>query len=184
MVQWQGSGAVKAPTSAGSTPAPTPEMSDSKLFIVPVTFREASEFVGKLHRHNKPPRGCKFCIGVVDELRNMRGVAQCGRPIARALDDGLTLEINRTCTDGCRNANSALYGACRIIAKGMGYRRIITYTQADETGASLRGAGFVRVKDLPPRKGWADSTKTSKVRRDPVGTGGVARVLWEIRFNE
>ena len=34
------------------------------------------------------------------------GVAICGRPVARYLDDGLTLEILRCCTDGTYNACS------------------------------------------------------------------------------
>ena len=43
---------------------------------------------------------------------NLCGVAICGRPVARYLDDGLTLEILRCCTDGTDNACSKLYGAC------------------------------------------------------------------------
>lgn len=154
-----------------------------KLEIVPMSFRQASEFVGRLHRHTKPPAGTKFCIGVQDPEGRLRGVAMVGRPVARAYDDGRTAEVNRTCTDGCPNANSALYGAAWRAAKAMGYLRIITYTQADETGASMRAAGWTRVKDLPPRKGWADSTADPelKAKRDPVGNGGVPRVLWEVR---
>lgn len=148
------------------------------LHIRPITFRAASAFVAALHRHNKPPRGCKFCLGVHDSTGALRGVAQAGRPVARSFDDGRTLEINRTCTDGAPNANSCLYGACRAVAKGMGYLRVITYTQAEESGASLRGAGFVRVADLEPRGSWADSSKGKlKAMRDPVGNGGAARVL-------
>lgn len=150
-----------------------------------MTFRAASEFVSRLHRHNKPPRGCKFCLGVQDESGKLVGVAQCGRPIARAFDDGLTLEINRTCTDGTANANSCLYGACRAVAKAMGYRRLITYTQAEESGASLRGAGFVLVKKLEARASWAASSgEAYRKKRDPVGNGGVERVLWEIVFEK
>lgn len=65
----------------------------------------------------------------------------------------------------------------------MGYRRCITYTQADETGASLRAAGWVKVKDLAPRASWAESTAKPelKAKRDPIGNGGVGRTLWEIR---
>jgi len=72
-----------------------------------------------------------------------------------------------------------LYGACRRAAFAMGYRRIITYTQADETGASLRGAGFDRVKELAPRASWAQSSVKLHGLRDPVGSGGVGRVLWQ-----
>lgn len=146
--------------------------------IVPISFKEACDFVRKLHRHNKPPRGHKFSVGLHDD-NGLCGVAQCGRPVARALDDGLTLEINRTCTDGTRNANSMLYGACRAAARALGYLRLITYTQADESGASLRAAGFRRAADLPARGSWAESSVKSRAIRDPIGNGGVARVRWE-----
>lgn len=154
------------------------------LCVCPITFRKAAEFVGQFHRHNKPPRGCKFCVGINDTSGKLRGVAMCGRPVARHFDDGLTLEINRTCTDGSKNANSKLYGACRAIARAMGYRRIVTYTQAQESGASLHASGFVRVRDIPARGSWANSTQNEQLRkmRDAIGTGGVDRVLWEVRF--
>ncbi len=151
------------------------------LSVAPVSFREACEFVAAHHRHNKPPRGHKFSVALRRGAA-LVGVAMAGRPVARALDDGMTLEVNRTCTDGTRNANSMLYGAVWRAAVAMGYRRCITYTQADESGASLRAAGWVRVAELPPRCGWAASTKDESLKqmRDPVGSGGVARVRWQI----
>ena len=148
--------------------------------IVPITLKTTKEFVAKHHRHNKPPTGWKFGVGLKngDELV---GVATAGRPVARHFDDGVTLEVNRTCTDGTRNANSMLYGAIWRAAKAMGYKRAITYTQANETGASLRAVGWVKVKELPARKSWAESSVKMREKRDPVGNGGVQRILWEIR---
>ena len=150
------------------------------LRIRPVTFADAKRFVIDHHRHNKPPVGHKFSVGVEQDGK-LCGVAMAGRPVARALDDGKTLEVNRTCTDGTPNANSMLYGAVWRAAKAMGYERCVTYTQADETGASLRAAGWVREKELPPRKSWAESSVKLRDAKDPVGNGGVARVRWEIR---
>lgn len=152
------------------------------LKLRPITLRQAREFVAEHHRHNKPPVGWKFGVGVVSG-ESLAGVATAGRPIARHYDDGLTLEVNRTCTNGARNANSMLYGAVWRAAKAMGYVRCITYIQDDETGASLKAAGWVKVKDLPARPGWAASTAGAELRakRDPVGNGGVDRQLWEIR---
>ena len=121
-------------------------------------------------------------LGVQDELLKLQGVAVIGRPCARAFDNGLTAEVSRTCTDGARNANSKLYGACRQIAKAMGYERLITYTEDGESGASLKAAGFVLVKELPPRKNWAQSSLKLREKRDPEGRGNVKRFLWEIRF--
>ncbi|EES5073403.1 TPA: hypothetical protein RZV78_005547 [Escherichia coli] len=125
--------------------------------------------------------GHKFSIGLRNDAGELTGVATAGRPVARHFDDGLTLEVNRTCTTGERNANSALYGVVWRAAKDMGYRRCITYTRADESGASLRAAGFVRVKELPSGKSWAESSVALKSTRDPVGSGGVPCVLREIR---
>ena len=152
-----------------------------RLLVIPVSFRQAAAFVTEYHRHHKAPLSHKFSIGVEDQTGKLRGVAMIGRPVARHFDDGHTLEVNRTCTDGCPNANSALYGAAWRAAKALGYRRLITYTQAGETGASLRAAGWHVVAERPARKGWADSTSDERLRsmRDPVGAGGVQRSLWE-----
>lgn len=150
------------------------------LSVIPVTFRQACLFVTELHRHNKAPRGHKFSIGLESD-GVLVGVVMVGRPVARALDDGRTAEVNRTCTDGTANANSMLYGAAWRAAKAMGYRRMITYTQADESGASLRAAGWVRTAELPARGSWAESSVKLKGLRAEDGNGGVTRQRWEIR---
>src|SRR3990167_10013504 len=102
-----------------------------------MTIEQANEFVRRLHRHSRPVVGAKFSIGVMQE-DCLVGVAIVGRPVARRLDDGLTAEITRVCTDGTRNANSMLYAACRKAAKAMGHTRIFTYTLPEEGGARLR----------------------------------------------
>lgn len=150
------------------------------LELVPVKFRTAASFVRSLHRHHKAPTGWLFGIGLQDQNGALRGVAMVGRPISRAFDNGRTVEVNRTCTDGAQNANSMLYGASWRAAKAMGYRRAITYTQDGESGASLKAAGWRKVKDLPARKSWAASSVRLRDLRDPIGAGGVGRALWEI----
>lgn len=110
--------------------------------IRPLTFREACAFIVQHHRHHRPPVGCKFCLGLFDGDK-LVGCAVCGRPVSRYLDDGLTCEINRLCTDGTKNACSMLYGACCRVAKAMGYKRIITYILQSESGVSLRASNFV-----------------------------------------
>lgn len=109
--------------------------------IIPCTYRDAKNYIDMYHRHHNASIGCKFCIAVADES-GIHGVAMCGRPVSRYLDDGLTLEINRVCTDGSRNACSMLYGACCRIAKAMGYEKCITYTLVSENGASLKASNF------------------------------------------
>lgn len=113
-----------------------------KLEIVPISLKTANTYVTENHRHHKACRGCKFCIGVKSDVGELCGVAICGRPVSRYYDDNLTLEINRLCTNGAKNACSILYGACIRIAKAMGYKRIVTYTLQSENGASLKASNF------------------------------------------
>lgn len=128
--------------------------------IRPITFRQACDFVNEHHRHHKPTVGCKFSLGLFDESK-LVGVAICGRPVSRKLDDGLTCEINRLCTDGTRNACSMLYGACCRVAKEMGYERIITYILESENGASLKASNFV-CEGLAGGLKWTGSRDTGQ----------------------
>lgn len=112
-----------------------------KLRIIPCTYRQAADYVNRYHRHHNASVGCKFCIAVSDGEAE-HGVAICGRPVSRHLDNGYTLEILRVCTDGTPNACSMLYGACCRIAKQMGYTDVYTYTLRSEDGASLKASNF------------------------------------------
>lgn len=109
--------------------------------IIPITYRQAKEYVNSNHRHHIASQGCKFCIGLQNGAE-LVGVAMCGRPVSRKLDDGFTLEITRVCTDGTPNACSMLYGACVRVGKHMGYKKIITYILKSEDGASVKAANF------------------------------------------
>ena len=71
--------------------------------IVPISLKEANEYVTEHHRHHKAVRGCKFCVALKSD-DEIVGVAICGRPVSRHLDNGETLEINRLCTNGYKNA--------------------------------------------------------------------------------
>ncbi len=112
------------------------------LKVVPVSLKTANAFVNEHHRHHKGVTGHKFSIGCEADGR-LVGVAIMGRPVSRYLDDGLTLEVNRLCTTGEKNACSMLYAAAARAARAMGYRKIITYTLDTEPGTSLRAAGWV-----------------------------------------
>lgn len=111
------------------------------LRVVPCTRSQAFAFVAEHHRHHKVPAGALWSLAVLDDDR-LCGVAVVGRPVARGLDDGLTAEVTRCCTDGTRNACSILYARARRAAFAMGYRRVVTYTLPEEGGASLRAAGW------------------------------------------
>jgi len=114
------------------------------LEIIPIEFSEAKIFVEKWHRHHKVPIGHKFSIACADEEKIV-GVAIIGRPVARMLQDGWTLEVIRLTTDGTKNACSKLYAAAWRIVKAMGYKRLITYILDTEPGISLRAAGWREV---------------------------------------
>ncbi|WP_245820139.1 XF1762 family protein [Amycolatopsis azurea] len=146
------------------------------MTIVPITFRQACDFIAAHHRHHRPPRGMKFAVGVAQETE-LVGVAIVGRPVARHLDDGVSVEVTRTCTTGARNANSKLYGVSWRVARTLGFQRLITYTQDGESGASLRAAGFRPVADLRPRPGWSTVSRP----RESRGVDGIRRTRWEIR---
>ncbi|GAA2830446.1 XF1762 family protein [Nonomuraea rubra] len=166
------------------------------LRIVPVSFRDACGFVSMWHRHLQPPRGHKFSVGIADSADRLIGVAIVGRPVARRLDDGMTLEVIRTATDGTRNANSMLYGTAWRAAKALGYRRLITYNhtrvsgpvcggsclhwscrsiRAGESGASLRAAGWRVIAQRRPKPGWDRPSRP----RAANGSEGIPRTLWE-----
>jgi hypothetical protein len=147
----------------------------SAVQIIPITFGAAIAFIQAHHRHHRPPVGCKFCLAVADR-GVVVGVLTAGRPVARLLDDGRTIEVTRCCTDGTRNACSMLYGAARRIARDMGYRRIITYTLTAEAGASLKASGWRRAAET--RGGSWDRPARRRADRHPVA----AKVRWECMF--
>lgn len=145
------------------------------LHLVPVRFRDAAAFTAMWHRHHHPPVGMVFAVGAADDEGVLRGVAIVGRPVARLFDNGQTLEVTRTATDGTFNCNSLLYGAAWRATKALGYTRLITYTQAGETGASLRAAGWRVIAERTANPGWDRPSRP----RQPTGTEGIPRTLWE-----
>lgn len=143
-----------------------------KLTLAPLSFAEACAFVAQHHRHHAAPQGHKFSLQVHDGSE-VRGVVMVGRPIARHLDDGLTLEVTRCCTDGAKNACSMLYGAAWRAARALGYTRLVTYTLASEAGSSLRGAGWRPVGHTRGGEWTRPSRPRPHVRQPGVKT------LWE-----
>lgn len=93
------------------------------IHAVPIKLREAAEFVGNFHRHNKPPVGGLYAVGASDGVR-LIGVAIVGRPVSRRLDDGQTAEVTRCCVmdDAPKGACSFLYARCWQAAKALGWR--------------------------------------------------------------
>jgi len=149
-------------------------MTQPRLAVCPLPLDEANAFVAQHHRHHQPVVGHKFSIGVADETGTVRGVAIIGRPVARMLDDGLTLEVTRLATDGCPNACSALYAAAWRACKALGYRRLGTYILDSEPGTSLIAAGWRLVNT---RAGGGEWGRDGRPRVDKHPTQGKLR--WE-----
>jgi hypothetical protein len=142
------------------------------LTLMPCHLAEANAFVAAHHRHHGRVVGAKFALAAAVEGRIV-GVAIVGRPVARGLQDGFTVEITRVATDGTPNACSFLYSAARRAAMALGYRRVVTYTLASEPGTSLRAAGWratARVRARP----WSCRARPRTIKAPPA-----EKVRWE-----
>lgn len=176
-------------TEGGQTTATGLPDTATRLRTEPLPFAQACAFVNMHHRHLSSPVGHLYAVGcLAGDL--LVGVAIVGRPVARGLDDGSTVEVTRVATNGTRNACSMLLGAVRREAARKGYGRVITYTLPEESGASLRAAGFAQEgttagggwscptrpredaqRDQRPKSRWA-SPATAKIRRQARPTTG------------
>jgi len=128
--------------------------------VVPLSLKEANDFVTKYHRHNKKTVGHKFSIGAIHQ-DDLVGVAIIGRPVSRHLDEKFTVEVLRVCVkdDSPRNTCSFLYGRCWRIWQAMGGKKILTYTLAIESGSSMKAVGWEKVHTTKPvkiGKGWTN----------------------------
>ena len=118
--------------------------------IKPISLASANAYVIANHRHHKRVRGHKFSLGLfVDDV--LRGVVIVGRPVARCLDDGLTLELLRVCTDGIKNGCSILISQAKKAARALHYKKLLTYILAEESGVSCIAAGMSKVADVRGR---------------------------------
>lgn len=143
--------------------------------FAPVTLAQANSFVSMFHRHNKPVVGARLWLGLMlgDELI---GVAIAGRPLARTIDDGKTLDISRVCVkEGFPNANSMLYGRMKKIGQLMGYRRIITYTLKTEAQSSLLAIGATPNEATKPHQ-WTTPSRG----RYQSQIYNVEKIRWEL----
>lgn len=138
-----------------------------RLTVVPCELAEANAFIAHYHRHRGKVVGHRFSIAVADEAGTVRGVATVGRPSARMLQDGWTLEVTRCATDGCPNACSALYAAAWRAGRAMGYRRLVTYTLTAEPGTSLKVAGFKDVGVVTKGRSW-NGPNRPRVNKHPL----------------
>lgn len=144
------------------------------LSIVPLSQRQAHAFVDRTHRHLQSPRGDVIRVGLTRD-GVLVGVGVAGRPSSRHQQDGATLEITRVAViSGVDNGCSKIYAALRRAASNLGYKRVITYTRADETGVSLRAAGF-REDGVSSGGSWS---RRRRPRAAPENGGPKVRWAW------
>ncbi|WP_371827008.1 XF1762 family protein [Microvirga sp. VF16] len=85
----------------------------AKRFQFEITDKAtANAVVRQLHRHS-PEIGVSVRQILIRDRQShdVIGVGILGRPVSQILDDGLTLEVSRTATDGTPHACSAILGA-------------------------------------------------------------------------
>tara|TARA_R100000455_G_C6153525_1_gene41717 strand:- start:20 stop:484 length:465 start_codon:yes stop_codon:yes gene_type:complete len=154
------------------------------MFIaIPLTLKKANDFVTEHHRHSKRCRGHKFSIGANYE-GDMIGVAMCGRPLSRRLDEQFTLEVLRVCIKEpiIKNACSFLYGRCARIWREMGGKKILTYTLEHESGSSMKAVGWKRFETQDHfKKGKYKGWKT-RDKREAQSFNSSVMYRWEMTF--
>lgn len=77
---------------------------------------------------------------------------------------------------GQPNANSKLYAAAVRAAFAMGYRRVLTYTLPEESGVSLKAAGFM--PDGMTRASPAGWSVPSRLRDRPERYPTGEKIRW------
>lgn len=132
---------------------------ENEYFIGTIEFSAACDFVNKYHTHNKATVGHIYSLGLWKNS-SLIGVAVCGRPTGRHLDNGETIEIYRNCVKrGNPNACSMLYGASVRMAKKKNFKRVVTFTLMSETGSSVKAANFILEAENVGGKNWTGKRK-------------------------
>lgn len=111
------------------------------LTLRPFTVKRAIPFVAQVHRRLPKVQGALWAVSAWAH-GEVVGVALVGHPARELMGD--TLSVLRVAViEGNRNACSMLYGACSRAARAMGADNLVTYTHEDETGVTLKAAGWV-----------------------------------------
>ena len=133
----------------------------ANLNHINLRLNEAQNFVKRWHRHSKPLKRHMFSIGgysrfimtdghtVPTEHRKpypigLEGIITVDRASSAWSAERHIIELRRVCLadHAPKNMASFLINKARDACLAMGYKKIVTYTQPYESGASLRAAGF------------------------------------------
>ncbi|UTV86585.1 hypothetical protein KDX00_16055 [Cobetia amphilecti] len=137
--------------------------------ISPTTIKKANEFIKSNHRHHEPTsnnRG-RWALSALDENDEIVGVVIAANPLSHHYMDGTTIELTRVCT-----IPSAPKGTCSFLLsqsckvwRAMGGKKVLTYTLSKESGASLRGAGWILEDVVLPHNRWVKRTEKDGIAR-------------------
>lgn len=134
-----------------------------------VPLKEAARFIAVHHRHHDPVQGGIIALGLW-EGEALVGVGVLGRPVSRALQAAGAVEVTRLCVrQDSRHAASALLAALRRVGQALGFARIVTYTLAEEGGASLRAAGWQAELQLVEGGEWNRQDRPRLPATHPTG---------------
>jgi hypothetical protein len=153
---------------------------DYELAVRPIAQHRAQAFVAQHHGHNGALAIDRYRAGCWNGP-TLVGVVVVGNPTSPALMNTGQVEVRRLCTDRSLPATirykaaTALYGWAVDTAERKGWRRIITYTLASETGLTLRYC-----KPRWKCEGPASREGASWEKRGPNRKKGPteAKVLW------
>ncbi len=140
----------------------------------------ANDLIARWHRHPGPVLVAMDCV-LLQEAGRPCGVGVLGKPLSAILDDGETLEVRRTATNGTRHACSAVFGRLARVAARHGALRLVTYSREGESGSSLRSAGWWLDEDFYREWDLVGTKLVSLIRPKaamPAAALGAPRFRW------
>tara|TARA_B100000614_G_C14344739_1_gene410422 strand:- start:71 stop:574 length:504 start_codon:yes stop_codon:yes gene_type:complete len=153
------------------------------LATKPITIKTANEFIKDYHRHHRPTirNSGRWALAAIDLNGEMVGVVIAGNPVSATYMDGYTLELTRLCVKEIapKGTCSFLLSKCCSIWRTMGGQRVITYTLATESGASLKGAGWKLSGTVKPHKRWTNKNKVDGLDRTHLEIYELMKHRWE-----
>ena len=110
--------------------------------IAPCTIRRAKEWIKQTHRHLPMVNGGLFAVALESDSGALLGVAMAGHGPQEWQGTKRLIITRVAVADDVKNGCSRLYGAICRAGKALGYIEAWTYTLPEESGTSLRAAGF------------------------------------------
>jgi hypothetical protein len=150
--------------------------------LIPLTRDAAMAFVLLHHRHCRRAAAHRGALGLMID-GTLTGVVIIGNTCKETMKrHPLRVEVTRLCVpEGApRGACSWLYARARRAAAALGFREVTTCTLDEESGASLRGAGWTVVGELPARKGKRAGYGCATRPRETIPTDGRAKRRWMV----